>query len=151
MALESVWNPFSGESPPPVEVVDHVACTILEPTGVGAKRLDVESRQVIESETEELHANPWYRQTFGDFEVSESPMYRCGRKLRVVGTGAGVTGIEVAYKLSKLMTDIDLVLYDKNDAIGGTWLENRYPGCACDIPSHVYQFSWNRNPDWSSL
>ncbi len=101
--------------------------------------------------SEKPHANPWYRQDFGDFRVTEAPMYECGRKLRVVCTGAGPSALQVAYKFGKLLEDVDVVLYEKNDAVGGTWLENKYPGCACDIPSHTYQFSWNRNPNWSSL
>ncbi|KAL4805227.1 hypothetical protein BDV18DRAFT_153027 [Aspergillus unguis] len=40
---------------------------------------------------------------------------------------------------------------EKNDDIGGTWYENRYPGCACDIPSHNYQYTWEPNPDWSQF
>ena len=44
---------------------------------------------------------------------------------------------------------VDLQIYEKNADVGGTWLENRYPGCTCDIPSHSYQFTWHRNPNWS--
>lgn len=39
-------------------------------------------------------------------------------------------------------------MYEKNTDIGGTWLENRYPGCACDIPSHAYTYNFALNPDW---
>ncbi|RTE80278.1 hypothetical protein BHE90_005214 [Fusarium euwallaceae] len=42
-------------------------------------------------------------------------------------------------------------VYEKNPQIGGTWFENRYPGCKCDVPSHNYQFSWRPNPDWSGF
>lgn len=40
------------------------------------------------------------------------------------------------------------MIYEKNEDIGGTWLENRYPGCACDIPSHAYTLNFALNPDW---
>jgi cation diffusion facilitator CzcD-associated flavoprotein CzcO len=40
------------------------------------------------------------------------------------------------------MEELEMVCYEKNHDIGGTWLENRYPGCACDIPSVNYQFTW---------
>jgi cation diffusion facilitator CzcD-associated flavoprotein CzcO len=43
------------------------------------------------------------------------------------------------------------VVYEKNPDIGGTWYENRYPGCKCDIPSQNYQFTWRHNPDWSGF
>jgi cation diffusion facilitator CzcD-associated flavoprotein CzcO len=42
-------------------------------------------------------------------------------------------------------------IYDKNPEIGGTWYENRYPGCACDVPSHNYTFSFDPNPTYSSV
>lgn len=48
------------------------------------------------------------------------------------------------------MKNIALQIYEKNPVVGGTWFENRYPGCACDIPSHNYQYSWEPNPQWSS-
>ena len=40
------------------------------------------------------------------------------------------------------LQNVEIVCYEKNRDVGGTWLENRYPGCACDIPSVVYQFPW---------
>ncbi|KAI9155624.1 FAD-binding monooxygenase moxY [Paramyrothecium foliicola] len=46
---------------------------------------------------------------------------------------------------------VDLAIYDKNSDIGGTWLENRYPGVACDVPAHIYTFPFEPNPDWSSF
>ena len=42
-------------------------------------------------------------------------------------------------------------MIEKADEIGGTWYANQYPGCACDIPSHLYSFSFDRNPDWSRM
>jgi cation diffusion facilitator CzcD-associated flavoprotein CzcO len=44
----------------------------------------------------------------------------------------------------------ELTLYEKNDAEGGTWYENTYPGCACDIPAHIYTYSFAPNPDWTT-
>jgi len=60
------------------------------------------------------------------------------RKLRVVCIGAGYSGLMLAhkYKYETPMTDyIDLKIYEKNGDVGGTWLENRYPGVACDVSS----------------
>ncbi|KAH7153042.1 hypothetical protein EDB81DRAFT_790348 [Dactylonectria macrodidyma] len=44
----------------------------------------------------------------------------------------------------------ELTLFEKNHHFGGTWLENTYPGVACDIPSHLYTFSWDPKPDWAN-
>src|SRR5262245_42467641 len=43
----------------------------------------------------------------------------------------------------------DFVILERADDLGGTWRDNSYPGCACDIPSHLYSYSFARNPDWS--
>ncbi|CZT08171.1 hypothetical protein WAI453_002217 [Rhynchosporium graminicola] len=96
------------------------------------------------------HENPWYNQDFDGFRVSEQPLFQ-RRPIRVVCVGAGATGLQIAYKAERLLKDVTLQIYEKNHDIGGVWLENRYPGCACDIPSHSYQFSWHRNPNWSNF
>ncbi|KAI1076622.1 flavin-binding monooxygenase [Whalleya microplaca] len=70
-------------------------------------------------------------------------------KVRVIG--AGYSGIYLGIRIPQRLRNIDLRIYDKNDAVGGTWWVNRYPGCACDIPSHSYQYSFNPNPDWSAF
>src|SRR5438270_6426401 len=56
----------------------------------------------------------------------------------------------MAIKLLEAGTKQFLVI-EKADEIGGTWYANQYPGCACDIPSHLYSFSFDRNPDWSHM
>ncbi len=73
------------------------------------------------------------------------------RKLRIIIIGCGVSGIMFAYKLQKHLSDCEFIIYEKNEDVGGTWLENRDPGCACDIPSHAYQYSWAPNPDWKDF
>ncbi|KAG9244397.1 hypothetical protein BJ878DRAFT_534602 [Calycina marina] len=72
-------------------------------------------------------------------------------KIRVACVGAGASGLCLAYKMGKMLEpgSWDLTLYEKNPHFGGTWYENTYPGVACDIPSHLYTFSWDPNPDWS--
>ena len=67
------------------------------------------------------------------------------RKLRVLTIGAGVSGIMMSYKIQKECNNVDHVIYEKNSDIGGTWLENRYPNCACDIPSHAYIYNFAPN------
>ncbi|CAJ1583394.1 NAD(P)-binding protein [[Mycobacterium] wendilense] len=70
--------------------------------------------------------------------------------VEVLILGAGVSGIAAAIGLQN--TGIhDLVLIERADAVGGTWHFNTYPGCAVDIPSHVYSFSYALKPDWSRV
>ncbi|KHN98020.1 Flavin monooxygenase-like protein [Metarhizium album ARSEF 1941] len=76
------------------------------------------------------------------------------RRLRVVCVGAGYSGLMIAYKYkyeARSDSFVDLTIYEKNGDVGGTWLENRYPGVACDVPAHIYTFSFEPNPDWSSF
>jgi cation diffusion facilitator CzcD-associated flavoprotein CzcO len=75
------------------------------------------------------------------------------RKLRIACVGAGASGLCLAYKLEKMMApgSWELVLYEKNPQFGGTWYENTYPGVACDIPAHDYNFTWDPKTDWSQF
>lgn len=97
-----------------------------------------------------IHENNWYNQDFDGYRVSEQPLFT-KRHLRVVCVGAGATGLQLAYKTERRLENIDLQIYEKNNDVGGTWLENRYPGCTCDIPSHSYQYRWARQESWSSF
>ncbi len=62
--------------------------------------------------------------------------------------GAGFAGIGMAAALLKAGVR-DVVVLERADALGGTWRDNTYPGCACDIPAHLYSFSFAPNPGWS--
>ena len=68
---------------------------------------------------------------------------------RIVIIGAGMAGILSVIKFREAGYH-DLVVYEKTDRIGGTWRENTYPGIACDVPAHLYTYSFEPNPDWSS-
>ncbi|KAL4937893.1 hypothetical protein BDV06DRAFT_226521 [Aspergillus oleicola] len=72
-------------------------------------------------------------------------------KLRVACVGAGASGLCLAYKMGKMLEpdSWELTLFEKNPHFGGTWYENTYPGVACDIPSHLYTFTFDPNPEWS--
>ena len=59
-----------------------------------------------------------------------------------------MAGILAAIKLREAANG-DVVIYEKADRLGGTWRENTYPGIACDVPSHLYSYSFAPNPDWS--
>src|SRR4051812_3315599 len=67
---------------------------------------------------------------------------------RIVIIGAGFGGIGLGIKLKKSGLN-DFVILEKLDSVGGTWRDNRYPGAACDVPSHLYSFSFELNPWWS--
>jgi len=69
-------------------------------------------------------------------------------RVRVVVLGSGFAGLAAAIKLREAGYD-DLVILERADAIGGTWRDNHYPGCACDVPAHLYSYSFAPNPDWS--
>lgn len=118
-----------------------------------------------------IEATEAYRNKFPvAYEQSKLP-FDTPRRLKVIVAGAGISGISFAHAVeSGQLPNVDLQILEKNAGIGGTWLENRYPGCACDIPSHNYlvrlspfwvvkedfaltsiQFTWAPNPKWSSF
>jgi cation diffusion facilitator CzcD-associated flavoprotein CzcO len=68
--------------------------------------------------------------------------------LGVLIIGAGFSGIGMAIRLRQ-QGRRDFLICDKASGIGGTWWVNRYPGCACDVPSHLYSFSFEPKSDWS--
>ncbi|MBB4687467.1 flavin-containing monooxygenase [Amycolatopsis jiangsuensis] len=69
-------------------------------------------------------------------------------QFRVVIVGTGFSGLGQAIQLEKAGIR-DYVILEKADEVGGTWRDNSYPGCACDVQSHMYSFSYAQNPDWS--
>jgi cation diffusion facilitator CzcD-associated flavoprotein CzcO len=69
------------------------------------------------------------------------------RKPSVIIIGAGMTGILVTIKLKEMGID-DIVILEKKEKVGGTWRENTYPGVACDVPAHMYTYSFEPNPEW---
>ena len=64
--------------------------------------------------------------------------------------GSGFAGLGLGIRL-KRRGDHDFVIIERADDVGGTWRDNTYPGAACDVPSHLYSFSFRPNPDWSSV
>jgi cation diffusion facilitator CzcD-associated flavoprotein CzcO len=70
--------------------------------------------------------------------------------VRVAVIGAGFGGLGAAIRLREAGI-ARVVVLERADRLGGTWRENTYPGCACDVPSHLYSFSFHLNPDWSRM
>jgi cation diffusion facilitator CzcD-associated flavoprotein CzcO len=70
--------------------------------------------------------------------------------VRVAIIGAGFAGIGAAIALSRT-GERSFVVLERGDRVGGTWRDNAYPGVACDVPSHLYSYSFLPNPDWSHV
>src|SRR3954463_14093200 len=66
----------------------------------------------------------------------------------IVIVGSGFSGLGMAIRLKRAGMH-DFAVLERADDVGGTWQANTYPGCACDVPSHLYSFSFAPNPNWS--
>src|ERR1043166_4837395 len=69
-------------------------------------------------------------------------------ELSAVIVGAGFSGLCAGIELLRAGID-DFVILEKGDRVGGTWRDNHYPGATCDVPSHLYSYSFEPNPRWS--
>src|SRR5436190_232556 len=69
------------------------------------------------------------------------------RHVHVAIVGCGFAGLGMAIRLKQEGVD-DFVVLERAHDIGGTWRDNHYPGCQCDVPSHLYSFSFAPNPGW---
>ena len=70
------------------------------------------------------------------------------RNPKVAIIGAGMSGILTAIKFQDAGIT-DFTIYEKADRLGGTWRDNTYPGLSCDVPSHMYRYSFEPNAEWS--
>ncbi|CAF3264857.1 unnamed protein product [Rotaria sp. Silwood2] len=66
----------------------------------------------------------------------------------VIIIGTGFSGLGMAIKMNELGMD-NYILIERHEHVGGTWYANKYPGCACDVPSNLYSYSFEPNPKWS--
>jgi cation diffusion facilitator CzcD-associated flavoprotein CzcO len=66
----------------------------------------------------------------------------------IVIVGSGFSGLGMAIRLKQAGIH-DFAILERADEVGGTWQANTYPGCACDVPSHLYSFSFAPNPEWT--
>src|SRR5450631_3182663 len=72
------------------------------------------------------------------------------RTMRVLIVGAGIGGIAAAIELRRHGIS-EVTILEKGGDLGGTWFYNTYPGAACDVPSHLYSFSYAQRRDWSRV
>lgn len=70
-------------------------------------------------------------------------------RTRTLIIGSGFSGLGMAIELQR--RGVDFLILEKAGDIGGTWRDNTYPGCACDIPSHMYSFSFEPKADWTHM
>ncbi|KAJ4213279.1 hypothetical protein NW759_011121 [Fusarium solani] len=103
--------------------------------------------------TEDQKKQPSRLETVASYPVSDLTLEdRCiddFRPLRVAVIGAGLSGILSGILLPLKVPNIQLTIFEKSKEVGGTWLDNIYPGVRCDIPSHVYQTTFSPNLQWS--
>jgi hypothetical protein len=71
--------------------------------------------------------------------------------LKIGIIGAGISGIALSIRLHQYIPSASITIWEKNPDIGGTWFENRYPEVKCDIPSHVYQYTFEPNSQWGEF
>ena len=77
--------------------------------------------------------------------------YGTRRPLRIGILGAGISCINFLHYATQRLRDVEYVVWERNADVGGVWLTSKYPGCRCDIPSIVYQFSWRPKKFWSEF
>lgn len=122
------------------------------PTEVSVPGLSLKPQMVKASSTKAVHENEWYRNFNPSYTITEQPLHTM-RPIKILIIGAGASGLNIAFKTQRQFPDsagVTFSIYEKNQDVGGTWLENRYPGCTCDIPSHAYQWSFKRSSKWSA-
>jgi len=91
----------------------------------------------------------WEGGTMSQPVISEQAQGRGATEhVHVVIVGTGFSGLGMAIRLKQQGRD-DFVVLERAADVGGTWRDNTYPGCACDVPSHLYSFSFAQNPNWS--
>ncbi|CZR53736.1 related to monooxigenase [Phialocephala subalpina] len=83
-----------------------------------------------------------------EFELEDHPVDAV-RSLKVAVIGAGISGITAGVLLPAKVPGIELTIFEKNKDVGGTWVENIYPGVRCDVPANVYQSSFSPNSQWT--
>jgi cation diffusion facilitator CzcD-associated flavoprotein CzcO len=82
------------------------------------------------------------------FDASKSVGGGADFPIVIVGTGFAGLGMAIALKKAGIG---DFTILERAASVGGTWRDNNYPGCACDVQSHLYSFSFEQNPEWTRM
>src|SRR6185369_16920239 len=92
---------------------------------------------------------PWYSRRQGvSSSESEQVVTELPDHVDVAIAGGGFAGVGMAIALLRAGRS-DFVVLERDGDVGGTWRDNTYPGCQCDVPSNLYSFSFAPNPNWS--
>ncbi|KAI0653122.1 FAD/NAD-P-binding domain-containing protein [Cubamyces menziesii] len=83
--------------------------------------------------------------TLGDFCIDEY------EPIKVIVIGAGFSGLLAGIRFPQKIPNVQLTIYEKGAGVGGTWYNNNYPGLACDVAAHCYQYSFEEKRDWTSF
>ncbi|KAH9893936.1 FAD/NAD-P-binding domain-containing protein [Cubamyces lactineus] len=83
--------------------------------------------------------------TLGDFCIDEL------EPIKVIVIGAGFSGLLAGIRFPQKIPNVQLTIYEKSAGVGGTWFNNNYPGLACDVAAHCYQFSFEEKKDWTTF
>ena len=122
-ASSGVTATVSGASPTLM-----AAPAVLVSTAIGGRY-----RSSVHAMSPDLNAN------------GQSPV-RPRKSVAVVGAGFGGVGAAVMLRRAGYR---DVTVFERGERVGGVWNHNTYPGAACDVPSHLYEFSFAPNPRWS--
>ncbi|MFM2343361.1 MAG: hypothetical protein RLZZ592_3014, partial [Pseudomonadota bacterium] len=79
-----------------------------------------------------------------------SPTVAAPTERDILIVGCGFAGLGMGMRLLR-SGRTDFLVLERADDVGGTWRDNHYPGIACDVPSHLYSFSFRPNPDWTRV
>ncbi|KIY72314.1 FAD/NAD-P-binding domain-containing protein [Cylindrobasidium torrendii FP15055 ss-10] len=100
---------------------------------------------------QEIKQGLWPPSNARGYTIDERPARSLSRRIKVIGIGAGMSGIHLAHVVDTEQQDlIDLTIYEMGDEAGGVWHWNRYPGIACDVPGSNYQYIKDPKTDWST-
>ena len=136
IALEGIRRLRSGETRDPNFTKDDLRRIMSWACGTQLDGAYLEMlREELSPDNRDLRAPDWSKED-----------YAVDRDFTVAIIGAGMSGILAAYRLKQ--SGVNYVIFEKNNAIGGTWLENTYPGCRVDVSNHVYCYSFMQKHDW---
>ncbi|KAK4941023.1 hypothetical protein LTR10_018943 [Elasticomyces elasticus] len=134
-----------GEVPAIQKVLDHSSPTDLLRSMLHYKNAKIPAK--VNGHYSSLSKNDPYYAPIGN-QLAFTP-----RKIRVVTVGAGFSGLLMAHKFQHRFPEMDAIvdhtIFEKRAEVGGTWVANTYPGVQCDVPSHIYAFPFDPNPEWT--